>query len=250
MDIGGFVNLDPGSRMTEVMRSYREVSELVDREVMTWQKLPPAQQEAMDYVFRGLQALAGGTAELVATEAQFVLGLLFQEGRGLPQPSPARAAVMYRAAAQGGCKEALYNLAGLTRTGAEGVARDENLAFAMYETAALQEHVNAAYNVAVMYSNGEGVDRDYYKADEWFSFAAARGHKQAQQNVEKLARRRNTILVLIVLTTIPVGLLVTWGIVNFFGNFIEEGTPGTPEVPSSPSFLEGSFGSADDGAFN
>jgi TPR repeat protein len=107
-----------GRRMQEALRQYGQVASLVDREVMTWHALPPEQQDGMDRVIETLNALsstagAGG----VATEAAFVLGVLYQEGRGMPGPKCARAAECYHLAAEAGRVEALYNLACLTRTG-------------------------------------------------------------------------------------------------------------------------------------
>jgi TPR repeat protein len=85
---------------------------------MTWHALPPEQQDDMDRVIETLNALsstagAGG----VATEAAFVLGVLYQEGRGMQGSKCARAAECYQLAAEAGRVEALYNLACLTRTG-------------------------------------------------------------------------------------------------------------------------------------
>jgi TPR repeat protein len=107
-----------GRRMQEALRRYGQVASLVDREVMGWHALDSEQQRDMDTVIETLNALsttagAGG----VATEAAFVLGVLYQEGRGMPGPKCARAAECYQLAAEAGRTEALYNLACMTRTG-------------------------------------------------------------------------------------------------------------------------------------
>lgn len=107
-----------GRRMQEALRRYGQVASLVDREVMGWHALPPPQQDDMDRVIEALNALASTAgAGGVATEAAFVLGVLYQEGRGMAGPKGARAAECYQVAAEAGRAEALYNLACLTRTG-------------------------------------------------------------------------------------------------------------------------------------
>lgn len=129
--------------MKATMRKYMNIAGLVDREVMTWDKLPTEQQRDMDEVIKNLNILADiSTAGDIATEAQFVLGVIYENGRGMKHPKYDRAAELYQTAAEGGCTEALYNLGGLTRVGVEGVRKDLTLAFGIYETAAHQEHVN------------------------------------------------------------------------------------------------------------
>lgn len=108
--------MDPRERLKTTLKAYGDVARLVDREVMSWSKLPSEQQQAMDGVIVSLNQLSSVGSESVSTEAQFALGVIYENGRGIPSPRPARAAEAYQAAAEGGCKEALYNLAGLMRT--------------------------------------------------------------------------------------------------------------------------------------
>lgn len=132
-----------GRKFQSTMRTYMKVSALVDREVMTWNKLPSEQQTEMDDVIKNLNILAdNSSAGEVSTEAQYVLGVIYENGRGMDKCKYDRAAELYQTAAEGGCTEALYNLGGLTRQGVEGVKKDLTLAFCIYETAAHQEHVH------------------------------------------------------------------------------------------------------------
>lgn len=184
---------------------------------MSWDSLPQTQQDIMNGVILSLNKLSTTLGdEAVCVQAHFILGVLYENGRGMTAPKFARAAEMYTYAAAGGCKEAMYNLASLTRTGAEGVRQDAPLAFAMYETAALQGHVKAAYNVAVMYSNGEGVDKNQYKAEEWFQFAAKNGHKEAEINSKLLERKNTIILVLTFISAIIISTGAVWILMNAF----------------------------------
>mmetsp|Transcript_22827 Transcript_22827/g.26852 ORF Transcript_22827/g.26852 Transcript_22827/m.26852 type:complete len:256 (-) Transcript_22827:122-889(-) len=206
-------------RMQSIMRSYMEIASLIDREVMSWNALKLEQQTQMDEVIKVLNVLSttSGDSDL-STEAQFVLGVIYENGRGMSEPKYDRAAELYKSSAEGGCKEALYNLAGLTRTGAKGVKKDLVLAVCIYETAAQLEHVNAAYNLAVMYANGEGVPKDTHSAEQWFLFASARGHKEATENIKILDKQRNVQLVFIMVATLVFGLLLTWLLTGYGGD--------------------------------
>jgi hypothetical protein len=212
---------DPAKRMQDCLRRYEAVAMLVDREVMKWHSLPPEQQSIMDEVIVTLNELTMATGnDMLRKESCYVLGVLYDNGRGMPNPKPARAVELYQSAAEGGSKEALFNLATLTRTGAEGVPRNLELAFVMYETAALQQHVKAAYNVACMYMNGEGVDRNRHKADEWFSFAAERGHGDALKSMNKIDRQQTVMVMAVFALTLITGTIVTLWTVKFGSDFV------------------------------
>ena len=71
------------------------------------------------------------------TEAQFYLGTMYEEGRG--------------------------------------VDRDEIEAYEWYLRAASRGHVDAQTNLGIMYFSGTGVVQSYDKAYEWFSSAARAG---------------------------------------------------------------------------
>ena len=219
-----------GRAMQEALRAYQLVASLVDREVMSWHALPTEQQASMDAAIRNLNTLAAdGAAGGVAAEASFVLGVLYQEGRGMPHPKPARAAECYQAAAEAGSAEALFNLAGMTRTGVAGtggeggVAADPSLAFCMLEVAARQGHTKAMFDLAAMHANGEGCDNqpDEYAAQEWFEAAAAKGHALARTAADRIAWRHNVFFATLAVTTMAVGLLASWGLVGFTGNLQE-----------------------------
>src|SRR5258708_4872363 len=81
-------------------------------------------------------------------------------------------------AAQGGA-EAEFNLGVIYENG-QGVAKDERKAFEWYEKAAAQGLAKAQFNLASMYSRGLGVAKDERKAAEWVGKAAAQGDAYAQ----------------------------------------------------------------------
>ena len=105
---------------------------LAEQKVVSWSLLPEEQQQQMDGVIERLNTLST-TVGGVSTEAQFVLGVIYENGRGMPKPKPLRAAELYKSAAEAGGSQALYNLASMTRVGCEGIVKDEARAFCMYE---------------------------------------------------------------------------------------------------------------------
>ncbi len=150
-------------------------------------------------------------------EAQFLLGVMYAGGQGVPKDD-AEAVKWYRKAADQGHAKSQYNM-GLTYANGEGVPQDyaeavkwlckagdqgdaeaqfllgvmyadsegvENNdaeAAKWYRKAADQGYVKAQYNLGIMYLNGEGVPQDYAEAVKWFRMAADKGIAQAQYNL-------------------------------------------------------------------
>jgi TPR repeat protein len=67
--------------------------------------------------------------------------------------------------------------------GGHGRDKDYAAARGWYERAAAQGHVEAFFNLGVLYSEGQGVRRDTLQSLEWFEKAAQLGHAQAQHNL-------------------------------------------------------------------
>ena len=86
-----------------------------------------------------------------------------------------------RAAAQG-LAQAQYNL-GLMYAEGRGVQRDDVQAVAWYQKAAAQGFAQAQNNLGLMYAEGRGVQRDDVQAVAWLQKAAAQGFAQAQNNL-------------------------------------------------------------------
>jgi hypothetical protein len=95
-------------------------------------------------------------------------------------PRDIRAAVeWYRKAAAQRNAEAQYNL-GLCYENGEGVAKGMSTAAGWYRKAAAQGQAEAQYNLGVFYEKGWGVIKDMGTAVELYRKAAAQGHAQAQ----------------------------------------------------------------------
>lgn len=126
-------------------------------------------------------------AEAGAPRAQYNLGVLYAEGRGVAADYQQAFAWFERAAKQG-LANAQYNLAVMYERGT-GVAADAAQARSWYERAAELDHPRAQHNLAVMYASGEQVTLDYATAARWFEKAAEHGLPQAQFNLALLYAR-------------------------------------------------------------
>jgi hypothetical protein len=82
--------------------------------------------------------------------------------------------------------EAQYNLGVMYDEGA-GVERDLAAAAAWYHKAAEQGFVDAQTNLGIMYYHGQGVARDPAEAAYWFREAASHGDDEAAGYLQRLA---------------------------------------------------------------
>ena len=73
-----------------------------------------------------------------------------------------------------GDRDAQYDLATMYMEG-KGVEKDAVKAFEWYQKAAKQGDVDAQFIVGVLYAEGEGVQKNYAKAMEWYLKAANQG---------------------------------------------------------------------------
>ena len=72
----------------------------------------------------------------------------------------------------------------------QGVPQDLRRAVALYTQAADQGHAGAQYNLGVMFANGDGAERDWDKAVEWMTKAVQQGHLQAVETLPKFLGAR------------------------------------------------------------
>ena len=111
-------------------------------------------------------------AEQGNAHAEHALGVMYDEGQGVPQDD-AEAVKWYRLAADQGLAEAQYNLGNSYQLG-QGVPQDDAEAVAWYRLSAEQGLAAAQHNLAGRYTRGQGVPRDYVQAHMWYSLAASR----------------------------------------------------------------------------
>jgi TPR repeat protein len=145
--------------------------------------MAPVQSGAGDFE-RGVDAAAVGDyetafalwqplAEAGHVDAQFNLGLMYDNGAGVPRDLRI-AAAWYSRAAEAGDRAAQSYLGEMYARG-EGVGQSFEKAVAWYEKAAYKGDTRAQYNLGILYASGKGVPLDDVYAFAWLSVAEAGG---------------------------------------------------------------------------
>jgi TPR repeat protein len=124
-------------------------------------------------------------AEAGDVEAQYNLGVMYDNGQGVLQDY-AEAARWYRLAADQGNANAQYNL-GNTYSNGQGVLQDYAEAVRLFRLAADQGYANAQTNLGVMYNMGQGVLQDNVTAHMWYNIGAANGNELGGTNRDIIA---------------------------------------------------------------
>jgi TPR repeat protein len=120
-------------------------------------------------------------AEKGNADAQADLGFMYRNGYGVAKDYK-KSIEWYQKAAEKGNATAQANLGFMYRNG-YGVAKDDKKAIFWYQKAADQGHAAAQFNIGVIYYNGDGIAKDYKKAIEWYKKAADQENAYAQNNL-------------------------------------------------------------------
>lgn len=115
--------------------------------------------------------------------AQWRLGVMLDMGEGL-KSNPKEAVLWFRKAAAKGSPLAHTSLAVMYATG-RGVQKDFAEARKLYVQAARLGEVHGFYGVAILHARGEGVKKDMIEACAWMIIAASQGDKQATGSIER-----------------------------------------------------------------
>ena len=126
-------------------------------------------------------------AEQGNSSAQYNLGLMYDNGRGVAQDYKT-AVKWYTLAAQQGDADAQYNL-GVRYGKGQGVAQDYKTAVKWYTLAAEQGLASAQSLLGMMYETGKGVAQDYVKAHTWFNISAIDGDADAIKFRDDVAKK-------------------------------------------------------------
>lgn len=108
-------------------------------------------------------------AKLGYAPAQFILGLMYAKGQGVPQDY-AETVKWWRKAAEQGDVDAQFNLGCMYNRG-QGVPQDYVEAAKWWHKAAEQGDAPAQNILGNMYNRGEGVPQDYVEAHKWYNLA-------------------------------------------------------------------------------
>ena len=117
-------------------------------------------------------------------KAQTRLGVMYDTGKGVAQDD-VEAVAWYRQAAEQGIAEAQYWLGYILArsAGNGGVPEDDAEAVRWYRRAAEQGLAGAQFNLGQMYELGRGVTQDDAEAAAWYRLAAEQGDPSAQDNL-------------------------------------------------------------------
>ena len=99
----------------------------------------------------------------------------------------ATALMEWKPLAERGNSRAQFNL-GVMYDDGDGVPQDDNEAVRWYRLAAEQGDVDAQINLGVMYYNGQGVLADFVLAHMWFNISAALGDEMGDEKRELIAK--------------------------------------------------------------
>jgi TPR repeat protein len=100
----------------------------------------------------------------------------------------AAALAEWRPLADAGLVEAQYNL-GLLHHEGKGVPQDAARAHAWFLAAAKGGFARAQYRVAEMYEAGDGVERDLVQAHVWFTAAREQKYRDAKKRKRRVAKQ-------------------------------------------------------------
>lgn len=129
-------------------------------------------------------------AEQGNSEAQNDLGIMYDNGDGVPQDHQA-AAKWYRLSAEQGQAVAQFNLGNMYDLGL-GVTQDYVEAAAWFRLAAEQGYNQAQFNLGFIHSQGQGVPLDNVEAAKWYRLATERGISLAKNRLETLETKMTT----------------------------------------------------------
>jgi TPR repeat protein len=126
-------------------------------------------------------------AEQGQAVAQYQIGLLYANGKGVTKDD-AKARQWYEKAAIQGHTEAQVNL-GVLLMYARGGQQDYKMAVYYLRLAANQGNDLAQRKLGQMYERGEGVPQDYVKAYMWYSLGSANGAEAGARLRDAIAKR-------------------------------------------------------------
>lgn len=123
----------------------------------------------------------------VTTSNSMSAAELVSEGRSaLKRFQDTKALNYFNEAAQKGSVEAYRYIGDIYYNGGNNTNRDFKKAFDAYSRAAAGNNADSQYMLGVMYRNGQGCDKNIRLAKAWLAKAAAQGHEKAAQALERI----------------------------------------------------------------
>jgi len=129
-------------------------------------------------------------AEQGHANAQYNLGLMYDNGEGVPEDDK-QAVKWYRLAAEQGLADAQTNL-GLMYDNGQGVIINYTEAVRLFNLSARQGDEYGMYNFARMYKDGKGVEEDKIYSYMWFNLANEAEHSFSKYERKELSKKMTT----------------------------------------------------------
>ena len=123
-------------------------------------------------------------AKIGDTEAQFYLGVAYENGKGVEQ-SYSQAVYWWKKAAEQGLEIAQYNL-GAAYDNGKGVKQSYSQAVYWYKKAAEQNFAIAQYNLGIAYYNSKGIKQSKSQALYWLRKACNNQYDEACDLLNKI----------------------------------------------------------------
>ncbi len=121
-------------------------------------------------------------------DSQVHLATMYYKGKGVKQDY-LKAIKWWRSAAMHGLEYRGVNIAAIALLridySSKNLKENHSEVVKQWRNAAMQGDINAQINLGLMYSNGNGIERDYPKADKWWRHAAMQGAALAQAVLAK-----------------------------------------------------------------
>ncbi len=170
-----------------------------DREAVKWYRLAAEQRHPLAQFNLGFMYTEGKgvakddseadmwvqrAAKRGFADAQFNLGVMYAEGKGVPKDDR-EAIKWFGRAAQQGLAVASLNLGRMYFHG-DGVAEDKNEAELRFRRAAEQGNITAQEIIKLVNASGESVP---VQADDWWNLATAQEAEAAINNISEFAKR-------------------------------------------------------------
>ena len=140
----------------------------------------------------GVRILLGALAVAAALCAPAAAGPLEDANDAYHEKAYAKAAELWRPLAEKGDAAAQFSLGTLYAEG-KGVEQNDATAFLWFQRAANQGDATAQYNMGASYAEGAGIGKSYVDAAKWFRRAADQGMAFAQLNLGLLYAAGNGV---------------------------------------------------------
>jgi uncharacterized protein len=144
-----------------------------------------AQQAFKDQDFKKAFDIVSHLAGNGNAEALYLLGALYEEGKGVEKDN-AEALKWITLSATLGYVQAEYLIGIRYMIGKDGFEKDIEEAVRWFKKAAEKGYLNAQHSLGMMYYLGQGEPKDLVKAYKWLALAGEKGYRMAEKTKNEI----------------------------------------------------------------